>query len=62
MNAHSGDEMACLIAGGAGGLRQGEHIRVEGEHPARVLSSLLSAVGCEAKLGDLQGTVPALFM
>lgn len=51
--AHSGDEMASLIAGGAGGLLQGSHVRLEGEPPARVLASMLKAVGCEGKLGEV---------
>gem|GEM_PF-4326922 len=58
MNAHSGDEMACLIAGN--GMKLGEHIRLLGEHPAKVLASMLSAVGLDAKLGELTGANPAL--
>lgn len=60
--AHSGEEMCALIAGGAGGLRQGEHIRLPGEHPARVLASLLKAVGGEAKLGEIEGANDRLFV
>jgi hypothetical protein len=60
-NAHSGDEMACLIAGGAGGLVQGRHVRLEGEHPAKVVASLLGAVGCDPVLGDIRGAHARLF-
>jgi hypothetical protein len=62
MSAHSGDEMCALIAGRAGGLRMGEHVRLAGEHPAKVGATLLAAVGCEAKLGAIVGKEPKLFV
>lgn len=60
MSAHSGDEMCALVAGRAGGLRNGEHVRLPGEHPARVLTTLLGAVGLSPRLGALSGTLPGL--
>lgn len=62
MSAHSGDEMCALLAGGVGGLRMGEHIRLLGEHPASVLTSMLDAVGCEPQLGDIGGRQARLFV
>lgn len=58
MNAHSGEEMACLVAGST--MKDGEHIRLPGEHPARVLATMMSAVGCDARLGEIQGANPRL--
>ena len=60
--SHSTERMACLIAGGASGLRRGEHIVApKGTHPAQVLATLMNAVGAPVnKLGRFSGTVPAL--
>lgn len=60
--SHSTERMACLIAGGASGLRRGEHIVApKGTHPAQVLTTLMTAVGAPVTgLGEIAGTVPAL--
>ena len=60
--SHTTENMACLVAGGAGGLRQGEHVVApSGAHPANVLVTLMNAVGVGATaLGDVQGTIPGL--
>jgi hypothetical protein len=52
-----------LVAGGAGGLVQGEHIvaPASANHTANVLISAMHAVGVEQDLGDVEGTIPALF-
>ena len=60
--SHSTERMACLIAGGASGLRRGEHIVApKGTHPAQVLTTLMDAVGAPVTgLGEISGTVPSL--
>ena len=60
--SHTTENMACLVAGGAGGLRQGEHVVApDGSHPANVLVTLMNAVGVSTSaLGDVQGTIPGL--
>ncbi|MBC8070103.1 MAG: DUF1552 domain-containing protein [Deltaproteobacteria bacterium] len=62
-SAHSTDNMAMLVAGGAGGLVQGEHIvaPASANHTANVLISAMHAVGVEEDLGDVEGPIPALF-
>ena len=60
--AHSSENMVALIAGGAGGLRQGHHIAAPGKHPAQVLLSLMRAVGvARPALGEVAGSLPELF-
>lgn len=61
-SAHSGEEMCALVAGGAGGLRQGEHIRLANEHPARVLTSMMKAAGAGSRLGEIDGVIDRLFV
>jgi hypothetical protein len=58
--SHSTENMACMIAGGAGGLRRGEHVVAAGLHPANVLITAMHAVGVEQDLGEVSGTVPGL--
>ncbi len=61
--SHSPKDIAFLVAGGAGGLRQGEHIRAVGQHPANVLISAMSAVGVQTPtLGEMSGTIPEMFV
>jgi hypothetical protein len=66
MSSHSTENMACLIAGGAGGLRQGEHIDLSSSatnHPANVLVSAMNAVGVNTNtLGEVNGACSALFV
>lgn len=60
--SHSTERMACLIAGRAGGLVQGQHVKKTGAHPAQVLVSAMRAVGVEGeRLGEVEGVIPELF-
>ena len=60
--SHSTERMACLVAGRAGGLVQGQHIRRPGSHPAQVLISAMRAVGIQGdQLGEVSGVIPELF-
>jgi hypothetical protein len=62
-SAHSTDNMAMFIAGGAGGLVRGQHIVAPNgaNHPSNVLISAMHAVGVEEDLGDVEGYIPELF-
>jgi hypothetical protein len=62
-NVHSSENMAALIAGRVGGLNPsgGRHIVKPNEHPARVLTSAMQAVGAGDELGELSGIIPELF-
>jgi hypothetical protein len=62
-SSHTTENMACLLAGGAGGLVRGEHIVAPSprNHPANVLVTLMNAVGVETNaLGEVQGSIDAL--
>jgi len=60
-SAHSTENMACLIAGRAGGLRAGQHVVAAGMHPANVLLTAMRAVGYpEVSLGEVAGEIPGL--
>ena len=60
-SAHSTENMACLIAGGAGGLKGGLHVSAPGMHPANVLITAMNAVGVQTDtLGEVKGTIPGL--
>jgi len=60
-STHSTENMACLIAGRAGGLKPGQHVVATGKHPAHVLVSAMNAVGVPGNLGEVSGGIPALF-
>ncbi len=61
-SAHSSENMACLVAGRAGGLKPGRHVAATGKHPAQVLISAMKAVGVQGEtLGDVSGGIPELF-
>lgn len=60
-STHSTENMAVLTAGGAGGLRQGEHVIAEGAHPVQVLNTAMHAVGVSEDLGEVSGEVPGLW-
>lgn len=62
-SSHCTDNMACVIAGRAGGLNPGRHVVANGKHPANVLASALKAVGVPnvTGLGEVQGVIPELF-
>ncbi len=57
---HSTENMACLIAGRAGGLKAGHHVVAPDMHPAHVLNTAMSAVGVDENLGEVQGIIPDL--
>lgn len=61
--SHSSSDLAVLFAGGAGGLRQGEHVRVAARHPANALITLMNAAGAPAStLGEISGNVPEMLV
>jgi hypothetical protein len=50
------------VAGRAGGLLPGKHIKATGVHPARALISGMRAAGYTGdKLGEVTGSIPELF-
>jgi hypothetical protein len=61
--SHSTDNMMVVIAGGRNlGLKLGRHVRTENEHPARVITAAMNAVGVAAPgLGEVPGRVETLF-
>lgn len=59
-STHSTENMACLIAGRAGGLKPGQHVAATGKHPANVLITAMNAVGVPGNLGEVVGGIPAL--
>lgn len=62
-SAHSSENMAVLLAGRAGGLQPGQHVRTNLLHPANVLVSAMKAVGVQTDtLGEVTGDIPQLFM
>src|SRR5262249_20449194 len=59
---HSTENMAVLIAGRAGGLASGRHVRGAGGHPASAVLTAMNAAGFTGDaLGDVRGNVPGLF-
>ncbi|MEM9453892.1 MAG: DUF1552 domain-containing protein [Myxococcota bacterium] len=62
-SAHSTDNMVTLVAGGAGGLRQGHHIVApsNANHPGNVVISAMEAVGVNSNFGEVSGSIPELF-
>lgn len=61
ISAHSTENMAMLVSGGAGGLKQGLHLRAPNLHPAQVLLTALRAVGYPGNsLGEISGEIPGL--
>ncbi len=61
-SSHSGNNMACLVAGTVGGLLAGEHVRLDNVHPAKVLVTALGCVGLPAKLGELTDSIPQMLV
>jgi hypothetical protein len=60
-SSHSSERMACLVAGRAGGLKPGRHVVAQDQHPARVLTTAMKAVGVQTdSLGEVHGDLPAL--
>jgi hypothetical protein len=59
---HSTENMMALVAGRAGGLRPGRHVRAKDRHPAQVVLSAMNAVGATTpRLGEVEGPLPELF-
>jgi Protein of unknown function (DUF1552) len=59
-SSHSTENMAVCVAGGAGGLVQGQHLVATGYHPVNVLNTAMHAVGVEEDLGEVVGEIPGL--
>ena len=61
--SHTTENMACLVAGRAGGLVGGQHIVAPDDrnHPANVLVTMMNAVGVETeRLGEVEGGISEL--
>ncbi|MEM9191899.1 MAG: DUF1552 domain-containing protein [Myxococcota bacterium] len=52
-SSHSTENMVVMVAGGAGGMRTGEHHRGDGGHPGSVMLSAMRAVGYEGVFGEV---------
>jgi hypothetical protein len=52
--------MSALIAGHAGGLKQGQHVVAKDVHPASVVITAMNAVGVPGGLGEVTGGISAL--
>lgn len=59
-SSHSTENMACMIAGRAGGLKGGQHIVATDMHPGNVLNTAMKAVGVDQQLGEVVGVIPGL--
>jgi hypothetical protein len=62
-SSHTTENMVMLVAGGAGGLQRGTHLRAEGDarHPGNVLIAAMQAVGVEVDtFGEVEGALPGL--
>jgi hypothetical protein len=59
-STHSTENMACLIAGRAGGLKAGRHVVAKDKHPANVLITAMNAVGVAGNLPEVSGAIPEL--
>jgi hypothetical protein len=58
---HSTENMSCLVAGRAGGMKPGKHVVATGKHPANVVLSAMNAVGVSGGLGEVSGQISDLF-
>ena len=56
-SSHSTENMVALLAGRAGGLSPGTHVRAQGRHPAEVVNSAMNAVGASGGLNDVTTTI-----
>lgn len=62
LSVHSSENMAVLLAGGAGGLNPGggQHVSKPGGHPAQVVNTALAALGIDHEMGEVSGVVDEL--
>ena len=60
-SVHSTENMAALIAGGAGGMQQGRHIVTNQAHPASVTLTAMHAVGLSGPFGEVTADIPEVF-
>lgn len=63
-SSHTTQNMACLVAGRAGGLTPGRHVVAPAatDHPVNVLLTAMEAAGAPtASLGEVSGTIDALY-
>lgn len=58
---HSTENMSALIAGRAGGLSPGRHVRTNQAHPSSVILSAMHAVGVDGDFGEVTADIPELF-
>ncbi|MGH1343850.1 MAG: DUF1552 domain-containing protein [Nannocystales bacterium] len=60
---HSVDNAVMMLAGRSGGLVPGQHLDLSGQdlHPAMVMNTAMRAVGVNENLGEIEGTLDALF-
>lgn len=60
-STHSTRNCSALLAGRAGGLDAGKHIRATGAHPTQVITTAMYAVGAGHTLGEISGHLAAAF-
>ena len=60
---HSVDNAVMMLAGRAGGLEPGQHVDLTGQdlHHGVVMNTAMQALGVDETLGEIEGTVEALF-
>ncbi len=59
--SHTGENMACLVAGRAGGLKAGQHLAFAKKHISQVLIALMNAVGVPTtNFGSVSGDLPEM--
>lgn len=61
---HSVDNAVAMIAGRAGGLVAGQHVNLSGQdvHPSKVITTAFKAIGVDPTLGEITGSIDALFV
>lgn len=60
---HSVDNFVMMLGGRSGGLAPGRHHDMSGQdlHPSVVVNTAMQAVGVDARMGEIEGTLEALF-
>lgn len=61
ISPHSSENMCILVAGRAGGLMPGKHVKATGRNPASAMLSAMKAVGHTGALGEISTDIPELF-